>query len=99
MFNYVVAGEPYPAQPLEGQFPNVTGSASAPLLLCYDYRRILYINTGGSPRWTQLAQLSPNQVIQTLSPTLLSTVIAALQAQPINDPFCLQFAKLLARGY
>jgi hypothetical protein len=97
MFNYIVAGEPYPAQPLEGQFPNVSGSASAPLLLCYDYRRILYINMGSG--WAQLAQLSPNQVLQTLSPTLLSTVIAALQAQPINDPLCLRFAKLLTQGF
>ena len=96
MFNYVIPGEPYVAQPLEGSFPNVSGSPSVPLLLCYVYRRLLYINTGSG--WSMLAQLSPNQVFQQLSQPLLSTVVTNLQTNP-NSQLCLPFAKLLIQGF
>ena len=106
MLNYIIPGEPYYNTyqnvgnvNLEGNWPQVTGSTSSPLLLYYIYKRLLYINTGGSPLWSPLAQLSPNQVIQTLTQPLLGTVITQLQASPINDPACLTFANLLIRGF
>ena len=97
-FDYIFQGNPNPP-PIESTFPQTSGSQSNPLLLVWTYRRILYINIGGSPLWTPLATVSPDSVIQQLSQLLLATVIAKLQAEPINDPLCLPFAKLLSRGY
>jgi hypothetical protein len=106
MFNYTVPGEPYfnTAQNsgninLEGNWPQVSGSTSSPLLLYYVYKRTLYVNSGGSPLWTPLAQIAPNQIIQTLSQPLLGNVIAQLQASPINDLACITFANMLNRGF
>lgn len=96
--DYIFRGDPNPP-PIESTFPQVSGSVDNPLLLCWEIRRILYINTGGNPLWTPLATVSPDSVIQQLSQTLLGTVIAKLQAEPINSPLCLPFAKVLSRGY
>jgi hypothetical protein len=109
MLNYIVQGEPYYNTPqnvgninLESNWPQVSGSTSAPQLLYYVYhyvyRRILYVNSGGSPLWSPLAQLYPTQVLQTLSQPLLNNVIAQLRTAPYNPPD-LQLATLLTRGF
>jgi hypothetical protein len=98
IFDYIFNGNPNPP-PVESTFPTTPGSPSNPLLLCWTIRRILYINTGGNPLWTPLATVGPDSVIQQLSQPLLGTVIAKLQAEPINDPLCLPFAKVLSRGF
>src|SRR5215472_7072855 len=105
MFNYTVPGEPYFNSVqnvgninLEGCWPQVTGSTNAPLLLYYVYKRTLYVNSGGNPLWTPVARIAPTQVITTLSQPLLGSVIAQLQASPINDPACITFANILTRG-
>src|ERR1700739_966754 len=94
--DYVFQGDPNPP-PIESTFPQTPGSPSNPLLLFLTYCRLLYINTGGSPLWPPLAQLSPNQVIQHLSQPLLGTVITKLQTAP-NSALCEPFAQLLIRG-
>jgi hypothetical protein len=85
--------------PVESTFPQTPGSTDNPLLLCWTIRRILYINVGGNPLWTPLATVGPDSVIQQLPQPLLTTVIQKLQAEPINSPLCLPFAKVLSRGY
>jgi len=97
-FDYIFQGDPNPP-PIESTFPQVSGSQSNPLLLIWTYRRSCYINIGSSPLWTPLATVSPDSVIQKLSQPLLGTVIAKLQAEPINDQLCLPFAKVLSRGF
>ena len=106
MFNYVVPGEPYFNTALnvgninlEGNWPQVSGSTSSPLLLYYVYKRTLYVNSGGNPLWSPLPQIAPNQIIQTLSQPLLGNVITQLQASPINDPACITFGNTLSRGF
>jgi hypothetical protein len=97
-FDYIFRGDPNPP-PIESTFPTTPGSQSNPLLLCWTIRRILYINTGGNPLWTVLATVSPDSVVQQLPQPLLTVVIQKLQADPINSPLCLPFAKVLSRGY
>jgi hypothetical protein len=96
--DYIFRGNPNPP-PVESTFPTTPGSLSNPLLLVWTIRRILYINTGGNPLWTPLATVGPDSVIQQLPQPLLTTVIQKLQAEPINDPLCLPFARVLSRGY
>jgi hypothetical protein len=96
--DYIFRGNPNPL-PIESTFPQTSGSQSNPLLLVWTIRRILYINTGGNPLWTVLATVGPDSVVQQLPQPLLTTVIQKLQAEPINSPLCLPFAKVLSRGF
>jgi hypothetical protein len=106
MLSYVIQGESYynTAQNapnvggLEQNWPQIDGTTSAPLLLWYNYKRILYVNSGGSPLWSPLAQLYPNLVLQTLSQPLLGNVIALLQQSPNTYPDTI-LATLLNRGF
>ena len=104
MLTYVEGGESYyatalsPNINLQSYFPQVVGTPSEPLLLYYVYRRLLYLNVGGSPLWSPICQIAPDQVIQILPQPLLSVVIAQLQAPPA-DADCLRLVTMLARGF
>jgi hypothetical protein len=98
IFDYIFNGNPN-LPLIESTFPTTPGSPSNPLLLCWTIRRILYLNIGGNPLWSALATVGPDSVIQQLSQPLLGTVIAKLQGEPINDPLCLPFVKVLSRGF
>ena len=94
-FDAIFNGDPN--TPIEASFPQVSASESNPYLLCWVFRRILYVNAGNG--WVQVAQLSPDQAFVQLSEPLRTNVITKLEAEPINSQLCLPFSRLLRRGY